>query len=86
MDSIAFPEAYRNILKRGQKRFGETAMRTGSAPRVVARTVYQAATDAGWRLRYPVGNDAWQVSFLLWLLPERLFYRLLERAVLDIEV
>ncbi len=83
VDSAAFTEAYRNILKRGQKRFGEAAMHTGSAPRVVARVVYQAATDASWRLRYPVGNDAWQVSFLRRLLPEGMFYRLLERAVLD---
>jgi len=83
VDSTAFTEAYGNILKRGQKRFDETAMRTGSAPRVVARVVYQAATDASWRLRYPVGNDAWQVSFLRRLLPEGMFYRLLEKAVLD---
>jgi len=58
-------------------------MRTGSGPRVVARTIYQAATDASWRLRYPVGSDAWQVSLLRRLLPAGLFYRLLEKAVLD---
>jgi len=76
-------EAYGNILKRGQKRAGETAIRTGSAPWVVARAIYQAATDASWRLRYPVGNDAWQVSLLRRLLPEGMFYWLLEKAVLD---
>jgi NAD(P)-dependent dehydrogenase (short-subunit alcohol dehydrogenase family) len=83
VDSTALKEAYGNILKRGQKSSGETAMRTGAEPRVVARTIYQAATDAGWRLRYPVGNDAWQVWLLRRLLPEGIFYWLLEKAVLD---
>ena len=82
VDSTAFTEAYGNILKRGQRRF-ETAMRTSSFPRAVARAIYQAATDASWRLRYPVGSDAWQVSLLRRLLPAELFYRLLEKAVLD---
>jgi short-subunit dehydrogenase len=83
VDCVAFMEDYGNILKRGQKRAGETVMRTSSAPRVVARAVYQAATDGSWRLRYPVGIDAWQVSFLHWLLPQGMFYWLLEKAVLD---
>ena len=82
VDSTAFTEAYGNILKRGQGRF-ETSMRTGSAPRVVAQAIYQAATDSSWRLRYPVGSDAWLVSLLRRLLPAGLFYRVLEKAVLD---
>jgi len=64
----------RQHSERGQGRF-ETAMRTGSAPRVVAQAIYQAATDASWRLRYPVGSDAWLVSLLRRLLPAGLFYR-----------
>jgi NAD(P)-dependent dehydrogenase (short-subunit alcohol dehydrogenase family) len=83
VDSTAFAEAYGGILKRGQKHTGETAMRACSAPQIVARAIYQAATDASWRLRYPVGNDAWQVSLLRRLLPERMFCWLLEKAVLD---
>ncbi len=82
-DSTALTDAYGNILKRGQRYKGETAMRTGADPRVVAQVIYQAATDAGWRLRYPVGNDARLVSFLRRWLPEGIFYRLLEKAVLD---
>lgn len=82
-DSTALTEAYGNILKRGQKFTGENAVRTGTEPRVVARAIYQAATDAGWRLRFPIGNDAWQVSLMRRLLPEWMFYRLLEKVVLD---
>lgn len=83
VDSTALTEAYGNMLKRGQKRSGETAMSTGAEPRVVARTIYQAATDAVRRLRYPVGNDAWQVWLLRRLLPEGIFYGLLEKVVFD---
>ncbi len=82
VDDTAWMEAYGDILKRGQQRPGETQARAGAEPRVVAQTIYQAATDASWRLRYPVGSDAWQVSLLRRLLPEGIFYRLLEKAVL----
>jgi len=83
VDSTAWAEAYGNILKRGQKRTGETAVRASTEPQVVAQTIYQAATDTSWRLRYPVGNDAWQVLLLRRLLPEGMFTWLLEKVVLD---
>lgn len=83
VDCTALAEAYGNILKRGERRTGETVLRTGSAACVVAQAIYRAATDTSWRLRYPVGNDARQVWFLRRLLPEGMFYRLLEKAVLD---
>ncbi len=83
VDSTALTEAYGKILKRGERRTGERVLRTGSEPRAVAQTIYRAATDAGWRLRYTVGFDAWQVSLIRRLLPERLFYWVLEKAVLD---
>jgi NAD(P)-dependent dehydrogenase (short-subunit alcohol dehydrogenase family) len=82
VDSTALTAAYGDILKRGQQRPGRTTVRAGTEPRIVARTIYQAATDASWRLRYPVGNDAWQVSLLRRLLPEKMFYWLLEKVVL----
>ncbi|MBN1937004.1 MAG: SDR family oxidoreductase [Anaerolineae bacterium] len=82
-DSTTLMEAYGGILKRGEKCAGEAAMRNATLPRVVARTIYRAATDGSWRLRYPVGGDAWQVTLFRRLLPERLFYWLFEKAVLD---
>jgi short-subunit dehydrogenase len=83
VDSTAFAEAYGGILKRGQKRTGQPSVRSSSAPQVVAQAIYRAATDPSWRLRYPVGSDARQVWLLRRLLPEWLFYRALEKAVLD---
>ncbi len=82
-DNIGWAEPYGVILTRGKKRGGEHAMRTGAEARLVAQAIYKAATDGSGRLRYPVGNDARQVSLLRRLLPERLFYRILEWAVLD---
>jgi short-subunit dehydrogenase len=73
---------YDNILKRGEKRSGENALRAGIEPCVVARFIHKAATDGSWRLRYPVGPDAWLAWFLRRLLPESLFFRVLEKAVL----
>jgi short-subunit dehydrogenase len=81
-DSTAFQEEYGDILKRGEKYTKEHAMRGGTEPEVVARTIYRAATDIGWRLRYPVGSDAWQVALLRRLLPERVFYWVLKKALL----
>ena len=78
----ALMDAYGDILQRGQKYMQETAMRTGIEPRAVAQTIYRAATDNSNRLRYPVGPDAMQVSFLRRLLPEALFYRVLEKVIL----
>jgi NAD(P)-dependent dehydrogenase (short-subunit alcohol dehydrogenase family) len=83
VDSTSLMEAYGEILKRGQKRAGENALRTGITPRAVAQTIYRAATDASGRMRYPVGRDAWQVAILRRLLPDELFFWLLEKAVLD---
>ena len=78
----ALGEDYGDVLRRGEKRLG-TADPTGSEPSVVARTIYRAATDGSWRLRYTVGGDARMVSILRRLLPERVFRRVLEGAVLD---
>lgn len=82
-DNIGWAEPYGAIIQRGKKRDGEFAIRTGIEARLVARAIYNAATDKNRRLRYTVGGDALQVSFLRRILPEGLFYRILERAVLD---
>lgn len=82
-DSAALEGTYGTILNRAQKNLGEAALRNGAEPRAVARTIYRAATDSGWRLRYAAGVDARQVWFLRRLLPESLFFWLLEKIVLD---
>lgn len=40
-------------------------------PEVVAAKIWQAANDASYRLRYPVGSGAPFLLFLRWLLPYR---------------
>jgi NAD(P)-dependent dehydrogenase (short-subunit alcohol dehydrogenase family) len=82
VDCTGLEGDYDNILARGEKRSGEKVLRTGSEPAVVARIIYKAATDGSWRLRYTVGFDAWQVWLLRRLIPEGLFFRIFEKAVL----
>jgi NAD(P)-dependent dehydrogenase (short-subunit alcohol dehydrogenase family) len=83
VDGGEWTEAYGSIVKRGQKRTGEAALRGASSPRIVAQAIYRAATDSSWRLRYPVGMDAKALKIARWLLPERLFSKLLEKVMLD---
>jgi NAD(P)-dependent dehydrogenase (short-subunit alcohol dehydrogenase family) len=82
-DQSALPEVYGKILKRGEKRTGKSAINSGTEAYAVARVIFAAATDTGWRLRYPVGSDARLVSFIRRLLPEGLFYKVLEKNMLD---
>ena len=81
-DVTALTEAYVGVLKRSEKRTGEAALRNSTEPRVVACTIYQAATDESWRLRYSVGNDAWLVLFLRWLLPDGMISWLIDKIFL----
>ena len=46
----------------------------------VAAAIFRAATDSRPRLRYPLGQTRW-LGYARWLLPERLFLRLLQRVV-----
>jgi NADP-dependent 3-hydroxy acid dehydrogenase YdfG len=83
VDCSNLADTYKSILERGNKSMGEAAIQRGSDPVAVAQVIYRAATDSGWQLRYIVGMDAKMVNFLRWLLPERIFYRILEKATLD---
>ncbi|MBN1535625.1 MAG: SDR family oxidoreductase [Anaerolineales bacterium] len=82
-DNFNWAEPYGAIIERGTKRSHEHALHTGAEPHLVAQTIYQAATDGSLRLRYIVGKDACLVSFLRRFLPEGVFYRIFEKAVLD---
>ena len=42
----------------------------GSPPEVVAKAIYQAATDNSWQLRYPAGGNAGLLLFLRKILPD----------------
>ena len=62
-------------------RYEETNMKKGNAshPNVVAKTIYKAATDNSWKLRYHTGKFSGTILCLRRLLPERWFLRLLRR-------
>ena len=55
----------------------EAAASKGAAPAVIARTIFRAATDRGWRLRYAAGYNAGPVLVARRLLPDALFFRLI---------
>jgi short-subunit dehydrogenase len=56
-------------------RFEENLMKKGnySDPKVVAKTIYTAATDGTWKLRYHSGKFSGTVLGLRRVLPERVF-------------
>ena len=57
------------------QRFGETA----PGPEIVAKTIFKAATDGSWRLRYPV--NATPMLLARRLLPTRLFMAIVRSQV-----
>jgi NAD(P)-dependent dehydrogenase (short-subunit alcohol dehydrogenase family) len=75
-------DAYAEIQSRNDL-YNERSARTGgSSPAAAARAIFRAATDTGWRLRYPAGNDAGLVSLLRRVLPEGMFYAVLRKFIL----
>jgi len=56
-------------------RFEENLMKKGnySLPDIVAKTIYKAATDEAWKLRYSSGKFSGTILRLRRLLPERVF-------------
>ncbi len=56
-------------------RAGETA----PGPEIVAETIYRAATDSSWRIRYPV--NSMMLLVLRKLLPDRLFHLAMRAAI-----
>ncbi|MDD5712084.1 MAG: SDR family oxidoreductase [Smithellaceae bacterium] len=82
-DAATLADTYGAILKRGEKFTSkEAAERTGAEPDLVAKVIYQAATDESTRLRYIAGADAKQVWLLRRIVPESIFFRILEKVVL----
>lgn len=75
-------DPYAEILSRAQKSLGEGGMASGSQPLVVAKVIYQAATDGSRRLRYPVGSDAKLVNFLRAILPAQWLFSIIEKFTL----
>ncbi len=81
-DNSLLPGVYDPFIRRAAKSMSASAIQNGSEPLSVAKEIYRAATDTGHRLRYIAGNDARLVSFLRRLLPEQLFFNVLEKNIL----
>lgn len=72
-------EAYAGHLDTAMARMNAFG-KNGAPPRVVAKVIYQAATSASRRLRYPVGTMG--LLLLRRLLPDALFNGLIRAAVM----
>jgi short-subunit dehydrogenase len=53
-----------------------------SDPKVVAETIYKAATDNTWKLRYFTGKYAGTILWLRRILPEKTFHKVLRYITL----
>jgi short-subunit dehydrogenase len=73
-DVIAYDSAYDSQVEK-MVRFEENLMKKGnySDLKVVAKTIYTAATDGTWKLRYHSGKFSGTVLGLRRVLPERVF-------------
>jgi NAD(P)-dependent dehydrogenase (short-subunit alcohol dehydrogenase family) len=67
-------ETYDIYLQSSKKKMGNMK---GSRPIVVAETIFKAANDKSWRLRYTAGNDARLLLFIRKLAPDQLFFSIL---------
>lgn len=67
---------YNNLVKRAEKHFNNLET-IGSHPRVVAKTIYKAATDNSWKLRYQTGKFGKTQSIIRKLFPDRLFHSII---------
>jgi NAD(P)-dependent dehydrogenase (short-subunit alcohol dehydrogenase family) len=75
-DSSSF---YERFTERVFKNINQTVA-SGSHPLVVARTIFEAATDGSYRLRYSIGRNAKPLLALRRLLPEGLYVNIVRLA------
>lgn len=72
---------YNNLVERAEKHFNNLEA-IGSHPKVVAKTIYKAATDNSWRLRYPTAKFGKTQSIIRKLFPDRLFHSIIRYVTL----
>jgi len=76
-DGITGYEHYEQITYRNTQKAGADA----PGPEIVAKAIYQAATDRSFRLRYPVGKEAPVLLLLRRLVPNSWFLRTVRGVV-----
>jgi NAD(P)-dependent dehydrogenase (short-subunit alcohol dehydrogenase family) len=67
-------EVYDSYLENSEKKMGSMK---GSKSIVVAETIFKAANDESWRLRYTAGSDASLLSLVRKLVPDQLLFSIL---------
>lgn len=72
-----YTSVYDSYLKKFEKA-AANAMKNAESADVVAKAIYQAATDTGNRLRYPIGSPAPLLLRLRELLPDSWFFGLIK--------
>ncbi|GAB3168450.1 SDR family oxidoreductase [Telluribacter humicola] len=68
---------YQEVTLRNTQKAGEDA----PGPEVVARKIYQAATDGSFKLRYPVGSESPVLLFVRRLIPLSWFHGVVRSVV-----
>lgn len=68
---------YEQSVYKAMQKAGEQA----PGPEVVAKTMYTAATDKSWRMRYPVGSSAPYLMILRKLLPSGTFNAIVRKVL-----
>lgn len=74
---------YTDIYDRFIKKFNEAAekvMKDAEGPDVVARTIYQAATDSSGKMRYAVGKPGPMLLQLRKLLSDKLYFLMVRKS------
>jgi NAD(P)-dependent dehydrogenase (short-subunit alcohol dehydrogenase family) len=68
---------YRSIIAKAEQ-ISQESGRNGEPPELVAKTIWQAATDRGSKLRYPVGKPAPLLLRLRKLLPDSWYFAMIK--------
>jgi NAD(P)-dependent dehydrogenase (short-subunit alcohol dehydrogenase family) len=72
---------YNDIVKVGMKKMNAAGAK-GASPRIVAETIWRAATDGSKKLRYPVGSDAKSLLMLRRFLPDGVWRNMISGQLL----
>lgn len=76
-DEIKGYENFENKVLRKFQKVGKNA----PGPELVAKTIYDAATDNGFKLRYPVGFQAGFILIWRKILPSRLYNKIVSKTM-----
>lgn len=77
MEGLTDYDHYLKVAFENTQRFGDTA----PGPEVVAKKIFQAASDNSWRLRYSIGSHAPFLLVLRRIIPNKAFFGIVKSIV-----